>query len=63
VPRFYLKNFCNSKKKIFCYDKLEGAPFATTIDNIAVGKFFYAVDNRYKREIENGLSRVEQEFM
>ena len=63
MPRFYLKNFCNSKKKIFCYDKLEGAPFATTIDNIAVGKFFYAVDNRYKREIENGLSRVEQEFM
>jgi len=61
VPRFYLKNFCNSKKKIFCYDKLEDAPFAT-IDIIAIGKFFYAVDNRYKKEIENGSSRVEQEF-
>ena len=62
VPRFYLKNFCNSNKKIFCFDKLKGVPFATTIDNIAVGKFFYAVDNMYKIEIEKGLSHVEHDF-
>jgi hypothetical protein len=62
VPRFYLKNFCNLQKKIFCYNKVKGVSFDTTIDNIAVGKFFYAVDGEYKVEIEKGLGRVEQEF-
>ena len=49
VPRFYLKNFSNKKKKeycIWCYDIKQNRPYPANIKNIAESKNFYKIENQ-----------------
>jgi hypothetical protein len=44
VPRFYLKNFINSKDKVFVYDKFVKRVFESKVKNIANENYFYDID-------------------
>lgn len=67
VPRFYLRYFTNSDKKIFVYDKNNDKIFETAVDNIASENFFYDSDI-IKSEVvgeqylEKFYSSIESEF-
>jgi|GEM_PF-6523850 len=41
VPQFYLKNFTDSRHRIYAFDIINGASFITSTENIAHQKYFY----------------------
>lgn len=55
VPQFYLKNFSNDGKNIYCYDKEEFKSYPQSIKNIAQSKYFYGKD----LTLEDNLSYLE----
>jgi hypothetical protein len=60
VPRFYLKNF--GDPKIFCYDKSNDKVVKTNVNDIALVRNFYELENLTSGEIEKFLSKKESKF-
>ena len=64
VPRFYLRNFANKRKKgyfIFCFDKLTGKTFKPNIKNVANQTAFYDFpsEDGKKVSLEEPLQNLE----
>jgi hypothetical protein len=62
VPRFYLRNFCNSDGTIFCYDKLKSKSFRVNINDIAHENFFYDVSELNPATVEKSMAEKEKIF-
>lgn len=62
VPKFYLRNFCNSKNLIYCYDKVRGRIYPSSLVNVASEGLFYDVKGVEHAAIEKILSQQEQLF-
>jgi hypothetical protein len=61
VPQFYLKNFCNSKGTIYCYDKYTKKVIETSTNDIAVSKSFYDLDRNFLQEIRKKAKEMNNE--
>lgn len=64
VPRFYLRNFANKRKKgyfICCFDKLTGKTFKPNIKNVANQTAFYdfSTEDGKKATLEEPLQNLE----
>jgi len=67
VPRFYLKYFADSKRRIWVFDKINRIIFNPSIENIASKNFFYdniELDSKYNEAqyLEKLYSKIESEF-
>jgi hypothetical protein len=62
VPRFYLRNFCAPESDaLYCFDKVAGKSFPTTIKNLAHENLFYGLRGA-EDALEQGIARVESRF-
>lgn len=59
VPNFYLKNFTNSKGKIYAFDKTTSQSFQSVPAKIARQKGFYDRENDPFQKIEKDLGQIE----
>lgn len=64
VPQFYLKNFTDSKHRIYVFDLVKGESFSTSTKNIAHQEYFYDYEplDRFtgiKQTIEKALAGSE----
>jgi len=63
VPRFYLRGFVNNKQKLWCFDKVSGKSFLTSILNLANENYFYDVEENDREQlVEKHLGEVETKF-
>jgi len=60
VPRFYLRNFCNSKEQIVSFDKINQRCYFTSIKNVANENYFY--ENEFIDQKANVEQYLEKYF-
>jgi hypothetical protein len=59
VPQFYLKNFCDSKNRIFCYDKVTNKSYLANIKDIGQENLFYDIKELLPGTIEKNFAKKE----
>lgn len=63
VPRFYLRGFVSQKQKIWCFDKVSGKSFQSSILNLANENYFYDFDENDREQlVEKHLGEIETRF-
>lgn len=66
VPRFYLNRFLSRNDVIAVFDKKRGVSFTTSVENVALEKYFYdfnsTIDNEELQFLENNLAEMEADY-